>query len=63
MNLVADESVDGQIVSGVVLMRLAGLSQEAKAVMVHSAIRLHGPEMMNAFTVIGKRTIRIRRNR
>ena len=52
-----------QVNSGVILIRLTGLSQEAKAAMVHSALRLYGREMMNAFTVMGRRTIRIRRNR
>lgn len=51
-----------QVHSGVILIRLAGLSQEEKAQMVCSALRLHGREMMHAFTVLGRRTIRIRRN-
>jgi predicted nuclease of predicted toxin-antitoxin system len=48
------------ISSGVVLLRIAGLSQERKAEIVVDAIRKHGPEMPEGFTVLTPTTIRIR---
>jgi predicted nuclease of predicted toxin-antitoxin system len=42
----------GRATSGVVLLRLAGLSNEAKASIVASALREHAQELVAAFTVI-----------
>jgi len=50
-----------KISSGVLLIRLAGLSPAAKAKVVLSAIQKQGTEMINAFTVITPGLIRIRR--
>jgi predicted nuclease of predicted toxin-antitoxin system len=47
--------------SGIVLIRLAGLSQTSKAELVVSAIKKHKTELPEAFTVITPKTIRIRR--
>jgi predicted nuclease of predicted toxin-antitoxin system len=47
--------------SGVALIRLSGLSPQRKAEIVADAIRSHGKEMMNAFTVIGPSSVRIRK--
>jgi predicted nuclease of predicted toxin-antitoxin system len=49
------------ISSGIVLLRIAGLSQERKAEIVVEAIRKHGPELPEGFTVLTPTTIRIRR--
>jgi hypothetical protein len=45
---------------GVVLIRLSGLSSDAKAGLVSAAVRQHGPEMPGKFTVISPAGIRIR---
>ena len=45
---------------GVLLIRMAGLSQSLKAEMVSSAIKEHAPEIPNAFSVVTPGTIRIR---
>ena len=47
--------------SGIVLIRLAGLSQTSKAELVVSVIKKHKTELSEAFTVIILKTIRIRR--
>ncbi|HIH44507.1 MAG TPA: DUF5615 family PIN-like protein [Candidatus Methanoperedenaceae archaeon] len=49
-----------KVTGGVVLIRLAGLSQARKSEIVLSAVRKHGKELLNAFTVITKEAIRIR---
>lgn len=49
-----------RISSGVVLIRLAGLSPNAKAKVVASAVQEHGPKFINAFTVITAGLVRIR---
>lgn len=49
-----------RISSGVILIRLAGLSSSAKAKVIVSAIRQYGPKVINAFTVITAGLIRIR---
>lgn len=49
------------ITSGVVLIRLAGLSPTRKAEIVASAINKHSKELLHAFAVITKGAIRIRR--
>lgn len=48
--------------SGVMLIRLAGLSPEAKPNVVAAAIRERGPELENTFSVVSPGWIRIRRN-
>ena len=49
-----------RISSGVILIRLAGLSSIAKVRVVASAIQKHGKQFINAFTVITAGLIRIR---
>lgn len=49
-----------QAMSGVVLIRLAGMRTDEKAALVSFAFQKHEVEMANAFSVIGRRTIRIR---
>ena len=49
-----------QVTSGVVLIRLEGLSPEAKARVVSGAIREHVEEIPGAFTVISPGMVRIR---
>ena len=51
----------GQQTSGVVLIRLAGLSPDAKAEIISAALRDHGARLVGAITVISPGTIRIRR--
>jgi predicted nuclease of predicted toxin-antitoxin system len=46
--------------SGIVLLRIAGLSQERKAAIVATAIREHGPALPGGFAVLTPTTIRIR---
>ncbi len=45
---------------GVVLLRLAGLSPEAKTTVVSSAVREHGSELSDAFCVLSPGMVRIR---
>ena len=45
---------------GVVLLRLAGLSPEAKARAVSSTVREHGSELSDAFSVLSPGMVRIR---
>lgn len=45
---------------GVVLIRLAGLSGSHKAGIVAEALRKHGHEMPNAFTVVSPGMVRVR---
>ena len=52
----------GRITFGVVLVRLHGLSPQLKATIVSDAVRLHGNEMLGAFTVISPGMVRIRRS-
>lgn len=49
-----------QIMSGVVLIRLAGLSPLQKAEIVSKGINQHQDELLHAFAVITPGTIRIR---
>ena len=49
--------------TGVVLIRLAGLSSAAKARIVVSAVEDHEVELQDAFTVISPGTIRVRPRR
>jgi predicted nuclease of predicted toxin-antitoxin system len=47
--------------AGVILLRLAGLTQEAKTTVVAAALRDHAAELLGAFTVISPGVVRIRR--
>ncbi len=49
-----------RVTRGVVLIRLAGLSSEAKAAIVSEAVRDHGTELTPAFTVISPGMVRVR---
>jgi predicted nuclease of predicted toxin-antitoxin system len=49
-----------RVASGVLLVRLSGLSSDDKAELVAGAIRDHGSEMPGAFTVVSPGVIRIR---
>jgi predicted nuclease of predicted toxin-antitoxin system len=51
-----------RVTHGVILIRLPGLSPRLKAVIVSEAIRVHGDDMLHAFTVISPGMVRIRRN-
>ena len=50
-----------RITSGILLIRLSGLSATQKGEMVSSAINKHSTELSNAFTVISPKAIRIRK--
>ena len=50
----------GRITQGIVLIRLAGLSQKTKGELVTSAINVHQEELRGAFTVITTSSVRIR---
>lgn len=52
----------GQINTGVVLVRLPGLSLQAKAKSVARVLAEHENELMNAFSVISPGRVRIRKN-
>ena len=49
--------------AGIVLLRLAGLTPEAKARIVAAAIEAHASELETAFCVLTEKLIRIRRSR
>jgi predicted nuclease of predicted toxin-antitoxin system len=51
---------DKKYTCGIVLIRLAGLGNDEKAEIVANVIRDHARELENAFTVISRRTLRIR---
>ncbi len=51
------------LASGVILIRLAGLSPESKAEIVAEVIGLRAAELINAFTVVAPGSVRIRRAR
>jgi predicted nuclease of predicted toxin-antitoxin system len=51
-----------RVSKGVILIRLSGLSTEAKTKIAATAIKEHADELENAFTVISPDSIRIRRN-
>ena len=48
------------VAKGVILLRLAGLSNAAKAETVSLAVQQHGTEFENAFTVISPGVVRVR---
>ena len=50
----------GRVSAGVILLRLAGLSQESKKEAVASVIRDHADELQQAFVVITPGVVRIR---
>jgi predicted nuclease of predicted toxin-antitoxin system len=50
-----------QASTGVLLIRLSGVSALQKALIVSVAIREHGPELSSAFAVLSAGNIRIRR--
>ena len=50
----------GRISTGVVLIRLAGVAPMLKADMVAGVFESHAAELMNAFSVISHRMVRIR---
>jgi predicted nuclease of predicted toxin-antitoxin system len=45
---------------GVLLLRLAGIGQEARAEIVSQVIAAHGEQMTGAFTVVSPAAVRIR---
>ena len=51
----------GRIHMGVLLVRLAGLSPDRKAVIVSAAVREHAINMSGAFTVVTSGLVRVRR--
>jgi len=50
-----------RITEGILFIRLAGQSQTRKAEIVISAVKKHGEELLNAFSVITSSGIRIRK--
>ncbi|MCZ6678519.1 MAG: DUF5615 family PIN-like protein [Candidatus Poribacteria bacterium] len=52
----------GRVHAGVVLIRLAGLSPQAKARIVSTVFANRGGELLNAFSVISPGTVRVRRS-
>jgi predicted nuclease of predicted toxin-antitoxin system len=50
----------GSVSVGVVLIRLSGLTSSRKADVVSDAIREHGEQMFEAFTVVSSGVVRIR---
>lgn len=53
----------GQATAGVLLLRLAGLTGEHKAAIVTAVLDRHEDELMNAFSVVTDRSVRIRSGR
>jgi len=49
------------ISAGVVLFKVFGLANSEKAALAVRVIREHGPELLNAFTVVTTESIRIRK--
>ena len=49
-----------KMTAGVVLMRLAGLSPQLKARHVAAAVGQHESELLGSFTVIARRSVRVR---
>ena len=50
-----------RLMAGIILIRLAGLSPDEKALVVSLAIKAHVEDLPGSFTVISRRTMRIRR--
>ena len=76
LTLAADESIllltadkdfgelifrQGYVKHGIVLYRLAGLSLQEKAEIISLAIAKHGDELLQSFSVITEKAIRVRR--
>jgi len=53
----------GQVMSGVVFVRLGGLPGERRAEIVSAAVQRYGEELRGAFTVIAPGQVRIRHRR
>lgn len=53
----------GQASTGVILVRLSGLTSERKALVLSTAIQTHGDEMPEAFSVVFPTVVRIRHRR
>lgn len=51
----------GYVKRGIVLYRLAGLSTNDKAEIISQAISEHGEELLQAFSVITEKAIRVRK--
>jgi predicted nuclease of predicted toxin-antitoxin system len=51
----------GYVKRGIVLYRLAGLSSREKAEIISSVIAEHGDELLQAFSVITEKAVRIRK--
>ena len=51
----------GRLTSGILLVRLAGLSPARKADVVSSSVSQHSAELPGAFAVLSARSLRIRR--
>ena len=51
----------GRLTAGVILIRLAGLSPEAKAEIVSVEVRKHITELAGSFAVVSPNAVRIRR--
>jgi len=51
----------GRVTSGVILIRLIGLSNEKKVTIIANAIAQYADQLPGAFTVIAPTTIRIRK--
>ncbi len=49
-----------RVSSGVILLRLAGVSAEKKAALVSDLIKDHGEQLLGSFTTITPRRVRIR---
>ncbi len=65
--LLTDDKDFGELVvyhrhrsSGVILMRLEGLPWAERAEIIISLIQKHGTNLLNAFTVVSKKTVRFR---
>ena len=51
----------GHVKRGIILYRLAGLSASDKAELVSRAIAEHGEELLQAFSVVTEKAVRIRK--
>ena len=52
---------NGEVIKGVVLVRIFGVSQQEKAQMILDAFKSHADDFDERFTVISKKKIRIKR--
>ena len=51
----------GEVIKGVVLVRIFGVSQQEKSQMILDAFNTHADDFVDCFTVISKKKIRIKR--